>query len=153
MSSRSSDAHAEDVAEQDVAQVQGVRADGADEDHAEGKRRGKQDPDGRVLLQSPLPGEEPDAQRHRDGRHQGPDQELAFQQVGHGHAREDGMRHRVPDERHGAQNHVAAHHGAGQADQHRHEHAALHEAVDEGFSEPGDHDAPPASAATIAFTS
>ena len=80
-------------------------------------------------LSCPLAREEADAQRHQDRRDQRADHQVAMQQIGHRHTRQDGVRQRIAQERHPAQHHVAADHGAQHAHHQRGEQPALHEGI------------------------
>ena len=82
-------------------------------------------------LSAPCREKNADPQRHDDRCDQRAQQQVAVQQVGNGHPRQDGVRQRIAHEGHAAQHHVTADHRAQDAHHQRGQQAALHEGISE----------------------
>ena len=122
------DAHAEEVAEQDVAQV-GLAGNDRDEHEAEREERGEDDADRGVLLDPARRSDDADEGDRPEAEHERTEREGRAQEVGEHHARQHGVRDRVAHQRPSDEHEPAAQDSAHDGGRHRHEECPLHEVV------------------------
>ncbi len=118
-----------------MTQIHRIGADRRNQRHAERQRGREENPDRGIFLDRALFREVADGQRHHRRGDQRAEEQVAAEQVGDRHTRQNGVGERIAEESHAAQDHVSAHHGAENANHCPGQQAALHEGVSERFEE------------------
>ena len=134
--------HAQDVAKERGVEGLGEAPVAADERHADGKARRRDDADGRVGADACASRRLVDEHRRQEAPQPGAEVEIPLHDKGDDRAAEDGVRQAVADVAHAAQDDVDAQQPAQRAGQHGHRDAGAKELILEGFNQPL-HAAPP----------
>ncbi len=127
---------AENVAEEEGAEVAAEAGFAADEDDTEGEEGCEDDADRGVFGDAAAAGEEGDAEGGERAEGKGAEEDALAGHIAEDDAGEDGMRKRVADKGEAAEDNEAADEAAEHADEDDFEQSALHKRVAEGFGEP-----------------
>jgi len=130
---------AQHIPEEEVTQIHRVTADGGDERNPQSEHPCEDNSDCRIFLNFSVPADRANTQRGDNGRTQRPPEKrfarAAADEIPQRNTGENGVRERVTEECHAAQDDVCSNDCTNNANQNRGDHAALHKLIGERLEE------------------